>query len=53
MSEAAGLLGALSMCVFWTAWREKKNDNQRDSRFLTVTALVMMAGAGAFAVAAL
>ena len=51
MSEAAGLLGALSMCVFWTAWREKKHDTQRDSRCLTVTALVMMASA--FAVAAL
>lgn len=51
MSEAAILLGILGMCVFWTAWKEKQNANQRDSRLMTVMALVMMAGAGAFAVA--
>ncbi|MFC4932458.1 hypothetical protein [Massilia sp. GCM10023247] len=53
MTEAAALLGAMSMCVFWTAWKEKKNENPRDSRFMTVAAVVMMAGAGAFGLAAL
>lgn len=53
MTEAAALLGAMSICVLWTAWKEKKNENPRDSRFMTVAAAVMMAGAGVFAVAAL
>jgi hypothetical protein len=48
MSEAAVVLGAMSTCVFWTAWKENKNENQRDSRFMTVIAVVMMIGAGAF-----
>lgn len=52
MSEAAILLGILSICVFWTAWREKKEANPRDSRFMAVAGVVMMAGAGAFTVAA-
>ncbi|MBD8532936.1 MULTISPECIES: hypothetical protein [unclassified Massilia] len=53
MSTASIGLGVMGMCVLWTAWREKKNRNERDSRLMAVTAAVMMAGAAAFAVAAL
>ena len=53
MSAASVGLGIMGMCVLWTAWREKRNRNERDSRLMAVTAALMMAGAAAFALAAL
>jgi len=52
MIESAALLGAVSICLFWTAWREMKQSNPRDGRFMALVGAFLMAGAGASAIAA-
>ncbi|MFD2367350.1 hypothetical protein [Pseudoduganella sp. GCM10020061] len=49
MIEAATLFGAIGVCLFWTAWQEKRQNNPRDSRFMALVGAAMMAGAGASA----
>lgn len=50
MFESAALLGAVSACVFWTSWREKQMRNLRDSRFMALVGVFLLAGAATAAV---
>lgn len=53
MIESAALFGSISLCLFWVSWREKRQSNPRDSRFMALVGAVMMVGAGASAVTVL
>ena len=44
MIDYALTIGLLALCFSWAAWRERANDNRRDSRLLLT--LSVFAGLG-------
>ncbi|WP_313705869.1 hypothetical protein [Massilia sp.] len=52
MEELVLALAIIGACLFWTAWREHRQDNRRDSALMTVIGLVLAAGSAAAALVA-
>ena len=49
MIDYALIVGILALCFLWAAWRERANDNRRDSRLLlTLSVFAGLGSAGVY-----
>lgn len=51
MNELVLALALIGACLFWTAWREHRDANRRDSALMTALGLALASGSALAALA--